>query len=159
MPVNAETPAHLVAESKRISMPIHAETPTHPVAESKRISMPVDAEALTHLVIDALEDRKAQHITVLDVHALTDVTDVMVIACGRSTRQVKATAEHVIERSKEAGCRPLGVEGLRDSQWVLVDLCDVVLHVMTPETRETYQLEKLWGGAGHRQSSLNAGPA
>ena len=68
-------------------MPVNAETPAHLVAESKRISMPVDAEALTHLVIDALEDRKAQHITVLDVHALTDVTDVMVIACGRSTRQ------------------------------------------------------------------------
>ena len=62
--------------------------------------MPVDVDALTHLVIDALEDRKAQAITVLDVHELTDVTDMMVVACGRSTRQVRATAEHVIERSK-----------------------------------------------------------
>ena len=110
--------------------------------------MPVDAEALTGIVTGALEDRKAQRIAILDVHELTDVTDVMVIASGRSTRHVKATAEHVIEQSKAAGCRPLGVEGLREGEWVLVDLSDLVLHVMTPETRETYQLEKLWGGTG-----------
>ena len=140
-------------------MRINTETSTHLAAQSKRIPMPVDVDALTQLVIDALEDRKAQAITVLDVHELTDVTDMMVVACGRSTRQVRATAEHVIERSKKAGCRPLGVEGLRDGEWVLVDLCDIVLHVMTPETRETYQLEKLWGGAGRRQPSQNTGSA
>ena len=110
--------------------------------------MHLDAEALTHLVTDALENRKAEHICVLDVRALTDVTDVMVIASGHSTRQVKATAEHIVELSKEAGCRPIGIEGLPDGEWVLVDLCDLVLHLMTPETRETYQLEKLWGGVG-----------
>ena len=136
-------------------MPLDTEAPTRLVARSNRNSMPVDAQALTHLVTDALEDRKAQRITVLDVHDLTDVTDVMVIASGRSTRQVKAAAEHVIERSKAAGCRPLGVEGLRDGEWVLVDLCDLVLHLMTPETRETYQLEKLWGGTGRRQPSMH----
>ena len=140
-------------------MPASDETSTHLAAESKRLPMPVSAETLTHLVTDALEDRKAQRIAVLDVHELTDVTDVMVIACGRSTRQVRATAEHVIERSKEAGCRPLGVEGLREGEWVLVDLSDVVLHVMTPETRETYQLEKLWGGANRGQPSMNSGSA
>ena len=122
--------------------------------------MPINAEALIHLVTEALEARKAQRITVLDVHALTDITDIMVIACGRSTRQVRATAEHVIERSKAVGCQPLGVEGLRDGEWVLVDLCDLVLHLMTPETRETYQLEKLWGGAHRRRwLSLETGSA
>ena len=135
-------------------MPLDTDTPARLDAGSNRNSMPVDAQALTHLVTDALEDRKAQRITVLDVHELTDVTDVMVIASGRSTRQVKAAAEHVIERSKAAGCRPLGVEGLRDGEWVLVDLSDLVLHLMTPETRETYQLEKLWGGTGRRQPSM-----
>lgn len=119
--------------------------------------MPTNAEALTRLVTEALEDRKAQRITVLDVHALTDITDVMVIACGRSTRQVKAMAEHVIERSKEAGFRPMGVEGLRGGEWVLVDLCDLVLHVMTPDTRETYLLEKLWGGAERSTVPMKTG--
>ena len=121
--------------------------------------MPLDAETLTRLVTDALEDRKAQRITVLDVHALTDVTDAMVVACGRSTRQARATAEHVIERAKEAGCRPIGVEGLREGEWVLVDLGDLVLHVMTPDTRETYQLEKLWGGTERSRVPLKAGSA
>ena len=140
-------------------MPINAESPTRLPSEPGRTPTPFDARALTHLVTGALEDRKAQRITVLEVHALTDVTDVMVIASGRSTRQVRATAEHVIERSKAAGCRPLGVEGLREGEWVLVDLSDLVLHLMTPETRETYQLEKLWGGAGRGHSSLVADPA
>ena len=136
-------------------MPIHAESPTLPASERTAGSVPADARTLTDLLTGVLEDRKAQAITVLDVHHLTDVTDVMVIASGRSTRHVKATAEHLIERTKAAGCRPLGVEGLREGEWVLVDLGDLVLHVMTSETRETYQLEKLWGGTGRRQPSLS----
>lgn len=134
-------------------MPINAESPTLPASERTAGSAPAGARALTDLLTGALEDRKAQAITVLDVHHLTDLTDVMVIASGRSTRHVKATAEHLIERTKAAGCRPLGVEGLREGEWVLVDLGDLVLHVMTSETRETYQLEKLWGGTGRRQPS------
>ena len=137
-------------------MPNDAEAPARLAAGSKRRSMPVSAEALTRLVTDALDDRKTQRITVLDVRTLTDVTDVMVVASGRSARHVKTTAEHVIEQSKAAGCRPLGVEGLREGEWVLVDLGDLVLHVMTPETRETYQLEKLWGGVKRSQAQPKA---
>jgi len=138
-------------------MPTHAEEPTRLAMEPGPGSAAIHAATLTHLVTDALVDRKAQRITMLEVHDLTDVTDVMVIASGRSSRHVKATAEHVIEQTKAAGCRPLGVEGLRDGEWVLVDLGDLVLHVMTPETRETYQLEKLWGGSGRGRTALNAG--
>ena len=143
-------------------MPINAEGPTFLATESGKGSVQAETQALTQLVTDALEDRKAQRITMLDVQELTDVTDLMVIASGRSSRHVKATAEHVIERTKAAGCRPLGVEGLREGEWVLVDLGELVLHIMTPETRETYQLEKLWGGAGsadRRRQSLNTGSA
>ncbi len=106
----------------------------------------MDSRALTALVVNAIEELKGQDIVELDVSRLTDVTDCMVIASGRSDRQVKALAENVVERAKQHAIRPLGVEGLERGEWVLVDLCDVVVHVMQPETREYYQLEKLWSG-------------
>jgi ribosome-associated protein len=106
----------------------------------------MDSQALRELVVNAVEELKGQDVVELDVRKLTDVTDCFVIASGRSGRQVKAIAENVIEKAKAAGVRPMGVEGLAKGEWVLVDLCDVVLHVMQPETREYYQLEKLWSG-------------
>ena len=109
--------------------------------------MPMDSQALRELVVSAVEELKGQDVVELDVRKLTDVTDCFVIASGRSDRQVRAIAENVIEKAKAAGVRPMGVEGLDKGEWVLVDLCDVVLHVMQPETREYYQLEKLWSGA------------
>ena len=99
---------------------------------------------LNALVVDAIEELKGQDVVELDVRRLTDVTDRMVIASGRSDRQVKAIAENVLAKAKAAGVRPLGVEGLERGEWVLVDLCDVVVHIMQPDTREYYQLEKLW---------------
>ncbi|MCP5149669.1 MAG: ribosome silencing factor [Ectothiorhodospiraceae bacterium] len=106
----------------------------------------MESDELLALVIQALDDLKAQDIVALDVRELTDVTDYMVIATGRSGRQVAAIAEKVVIDAKHAGQPPLGVEGIREAKWVLIDLCDVVVHVMQQDERELYQLEKLWGG-------------
>lgn len=105
----------------------------------------MNTEDLTKLVIDALEDVKAVDIKVLDVREQTGITDVMVIASGNSDRQTRALANNVVVKAKEAGVRPLGVEGERGGEWVLVDLGDVVVHIMLPDTREFYGLERLWG--------------
>ncbi len=103
----------------------------------------MDPEQLCELVIDALEDIKGRDIRTLDVRGKSSITDIMVIASGTSDRQVKALADNVVRQAKENGVRPVGVEG--GSDWVLVDLGDVVVHVMRPEIRDFYNLEKLWG--------------
>lgn len=100
--------------------------------------------SLLQIIIDALEDLKAQNIVTLDVAQLTDVTDTLVIASGSSSRQVRALAQHAAEEAKKKGTAAIGVEGLDGGEWVLADFGDVVLHVMQPEIREFYDLEKLW---------------
>ena len=102
------------------------------------------AEELTHLVIEALQDMKAQDIRTIDVRGKTSVTDVMVISSGTSTRQIRSQADRVIEKAKQNGVMPLGVEGEKEAEWVLVDLGDVVVHIMLPQVRTFYHLEKLW---------------
>ena len=97
-------------------------------------------------VTTALEDMKAVNVRVLDVRGLTDIADTMVIACGNSDRHVRSIAERVVENAKAAGVRPLGTEGERDGEWVLVDLQDILVHVMLPRVREFYGLERLWEG-------------
>lgn len=105
----------------------------------------MELEALQELVTTAMDDMKAQQVKVLDVRGKSTITDMMVIATGTSTRHVKSIAENVALKAKNAGEQPLGTEGERDSEWMLVDLNDIIVHVMTPATRDFYNLEKLWG--------------
>ncbi len=101
-------------------------------------------DTLKNLAIDALEELKARDITQLDVSKLTEVTDLMLIASGTSTRHVAALAQNLVEKAKAAGLHPRGVEGGENADWVLVDLGDIVVHVMLPEARTLYDLERLW---------------
>ena len=104
----------------------------------------MEPETLKMLVVEALEDMKAVDIKVLDVRGMTAITDFMVIASGTSDRHVKSLARSVLDKARERGARVLGVEGDREGDWVLVDLRDAVVHLMRPEVRDFYNLEKLW---------------
>ena len=104
----------------------------------------MSAEVLKDQIVEALEDRKGRDIKVLDVSSVSDVTDVMVVVSGTSNRHVKALVDQVVDAAKAAGNPPLGVEGRENYQWVLLDLGDVLVHVMQAETREFYDLERLW---------------
>lgn len=104
----------------------------------------MSTDALCRLAIDALDDMKGVDVVSLDVRGRTDVMDYLVLGSGTSNRHVKSLADRVIEKAKEAGTRPLGVEGQDAGEWVLVDLGDVVVHIMLPATRDFYDLERLW---------------
>lgn len=104
----------------------------------------MQTDELKQIALQALEDLKGLDIAEYDVRGMTTVTDVMIIASGTSDRHVKSLADAVVIACKKAGMAPLGVEGEREGEWVLVDLGDVVVHVMQPRIREFYALEKLW---------------
>ena len=106
---------------------------------------PTDA-IITDLVVDALDDLKAVDTKIVDVRGLSSVMDFLVVASGNSSRHVKSLADNVVVKAKAAGCPPIGVEGENDADWVLVDLGDVVVHVMQPAARSFYDLERLWSG-------------
>lgn len=99
---------------------------------------------LKTLAVTALEELKGVEVTVIDVTDRTTVTDWMIVATGTSQRHVKSLANEVVTKSKEGGARPLGIEGESEGDWILVDLGDAIVHVMTRETRDFYALEKLW---------------
>lgn len=116
---------------------------------------PTDA-IITDLVVDALDDLKAVDTKIVDVRGLSSVMDFLVVASGNSSRHVKSLADNVVVKAKEAGCPPIGVEGENDADWVLVDLGDVVVHVMQPAARSFYDLERLWSGEPETALESNA---
>lgn len=104
----------------------------------------MNSEQLCTLIVDALDDVKAQDVITLDVRRMTPVTDFMIVASGTSNRHVKALVDNVAEKAREAGHKPIGMEGEEGGEWVLLDLQDALVHVMLPKVREFYNLEKLW---------------
>lgn len=104
----------------------------------------MQTQEIKDLVLNALDELKADNVNVIDVSDRTSVTDYMVIASGTSSRHVKSLADNVITEFKEHGGKPLGIEGADSSDWVLVDLGEIVVHVMMPATRSFYDLERFW---------------
>lgn len=111
------------------------------------------AEALARELVSALDAMKAMDIQTLDVRGLTSIADFMIIASGRSDRQVRALAQKALEMTRQLKVKVLGTEGEREGEWILIDLGDVIVHVMHPATRAYYQLEKLWSGVGRYAST------
>lgn len=110
-------------------------------------------QPVVDVVESALDEMKAVNVKVLAVKKLTDITDTMIIASGNSDRHVRSIADRVVEHAKKAGFRPMGVEGERDGEWVLVDLQDVIVHIMLPRVREFYRLESLWDISAARREA------
>jgi ribosome-associated protein len=119
----------------------------------------LDLEEMKLAVIDALEDIKAFDITVMDVRKLTEMTSYMIVASANSTRQAKAIADNVREKLKAKGAELRGTEGDKEGEWVLVDLGDIVIHIMIPSARAYYNLEQLWGETEIRRSSSKSAAA
>ena len=101
-------------------------------------------EELKDLVMDALEEIKGMEIVCLDIREMTDISDFMIVSSGATNRQVKALVDNVVIEAKKAGFIPLGIEGQAEGDWVLIDLTDVIVHVMLPKVRDFYDLERLW---------------
>ena len=114
------------------------------VIKTRLPSPPPSVDELLRTVREAVEELKARDVVEIDVRGKSSVTDYMVIASGTSTRHVKSIADEVVKFAKKLDVMPLGVEGEREAEWVLVDLADVIVHVMLPRVREFYALERLW---------------
>ena len=113
-------------------------------------------EFLRKQVLAALDELKAKDVKEIDVRGKTSIADVLIIASGTSTRHVKSLADEVVKFVKKAGMMPLGVEGQREAEWVLVDLGDIIVHVMLPRIREFYGLERLWTVGDEMPAAANA---
>lgn len=149
------------AAARKVAAKKAAAPATARKAKSARAAKPakvVPTDALSRIVKvveGALDEMKAVQVKVLDVRQLTDIADTLIIASGTSDRHVRSIADRVLEHAKKAGFRAMGVEGQRDGEWVLVDLQDVIVHIMLPRVREIYRLENLWDvSAARREAAL-----
>ena len=150
-------PAKRVAPAKLPSAKAAAKAGPAKSFGKAKVAKVLDAAArLRKVVLDALDDLKAKDVAEIDVRGKSGVTDLLVIASGTSSRHVKSIADEVVKKAKQAGNPPIGVEGQREGEWVLVDLGDVIVHVMLPRTREFYGLERLWT-VGDSQPEMLAG--
>jgi len=123
---------------------------------TQTVSNELTTEKLQQIVVSSLEDFKATDITVVDVSGKNPLTERMIIATGNSTRHVKSMAENLVVNAKAAGNPPIGIEGGGEGEWVLVDLNDVIVHLMLPQTRAFYNLEKLWEVSADRRSGVRS---
>ena len=127
--------------------------------QSRSKTQPMQAETdnvdLKAAAIAALEDVKGLEITTIDVTKQTDVTDYMIVATGTSSRHVKSLANNDIDEMLKRGVKPHGVEGLAEGEWVLVDLVDVVVHMMLSQTRKFYEIERLWSMSAESREARN----
>lgn len=158
-PKAAATPAGKPATKKpRAAATPVAAPPQARRAPGKKAAMPTDiVERLRLEVRRALEELKAKDTVELDVRGKTSIADYIVVSSGTSTRHVKSIADEVIKYAKKAGMQPLGVEGQREAEWVLVDLGDIIVHVMLPRVREFYGLERLWSVGGDAEAEAAQG--
>jgi ribosome-associated protein len=157
-PDSGTAPARRAPQPKLRTHPASKSSPA-PATRPAKLPRSSELVALERLVLKALEDLKAVNIKVLDVRGLTDVADTMIVASGTSDRHVRAIAESVIVQAKAAGRRPMGTEGEPDGEWVLVDLQDVLVHVMLPRVREFYALEQLWEAPQEQRRRRAAAPS
>ncbi|WP_347902206.1 ribosome silencing factor [Pseudomonas purpurea] len=127
-----------------------------PLPEKVLSGEPLKGQALVDVAVAALEDVKAQDVLVIDVRDKQSITDYMIIATGTSNRQIGAMLDKVREAVKALGVKPLGEEGKGDSDWVLLDMDEVIVHMMTSNARQFYDLERLWQGAEQSRASSAA---
>ncbi len=140
----AKAPAKKAAKAVRPKPARSAPEAPAEAAATRGPKLPAFTASLRKQVLAALDELKARDIKEIDVREKASFTDLLVIASGTSTRHVKSIADEVVKFSKRSGVMPLGVEGEKEAEWVLVDLGDIVVHVMLPRIREFYALERLW---------------
>ena len=133
--MSERTPALSIDTSRQVEETVAA---VHTIGEDDFVSR------MEALILETLDDDKAEEVIAIDLRGKSSVTDTMIIASGRSTRHVSALAHHIVTALKEAGCANPRIEGLKSCDWVLVDLGDIVVHLFRPEVRSFYNLEKMW---------------